>query len=656
MDTQFDTTLTVLMPVYNASLFLKDAIESVLNQSYANFEFIIINDGSTDNSLEIIKSFTDKRITLINNERNLGIIKSRNIGLKRATGKYIANMDADDISLPTRFEKQIDYLEKNPKVAILASKLVLINQYNKEIGYWPEDNSTNTKQDISTTLPIINCIGQPTIMMRSSVVKVFGYKEFKNNEDWGMWLEVLASEYEIDKLPEVLLRYRQHSTSTTVTANKLGVEKKIISFKYHYLKYRITHGVFKRTDKRVLISYLKDCLKYLFKSLSPRLYSVGLTLMKLNKANFVKQYFTARKVFKNSNAPIIWFFPAFHTGGAERVHASILEAVNAKNSITLITSKSDNAVFLDTFSKYTQVIEVYDLLKFDFSKRWLVKQINNQNPKKAFGCNSEFYYKVIPNLNTSIECIDLVHAFVHKHEIGPEKWSIACIDKLSHRIVINQKTKNDFIEFYNENGIEKKYVSNIQLISNFVEANLNVVPKSTDNLKVAFVGRGSEEKRVGLIAKLANKISKQHLNIEFHFIGDVTASIPPEFKSNCILHGVISDEKILSELYNQFHILIIASTREGFPMVIMEAMMHGVVPICTNVGGISEHVIQNKTGFLISSLEENDIITDFETKIIELYSNRNELQKIAEEAHNYALLHFNKEVFNSSYIKLLAVN
>ena len=171
-----DTPITVLMPVYNASLFLREAIESILNQTYKNFEFIIINDGSTDSSLQIIESFKDPRIKLVNNERNLGIIKTRNKGLQLAKGKYIANMDADDISLPTRLEKQFTFLEKNPDVAVIASKLVLINQNNDEIGIWPEDYHISDRNEIRKVLPIINCIGQPTVMIKNSVMQGIGTK------------------------------------------------------------------------------------------------------------------------------------------------------------------------------------------------------------------------------------------------------------------------------------------------------------------------------------------------------------------------------------------------------------------------------------------------------------------------------------------------
>ena len=105
--------VSVLMAVYNGEKYLLEAIESILNQTYTNFEFLIINDGSTDSTEEIILSYSDQRIRYIKNEQNLKLIASLNKGLDLAKGKYIARMDADDISLPDRLEKQVNFLERN---------------------------------------------------------------------------------------------------------------------------------------------------------------------------------------------------------------------------------------------------------------------------------------------------------------------------------------------------------------------------------------------------------------------------------------------------------------------------------------------------------------------------------------------------------------
>src|SRR5688500_300589 len=137
MDLVMSPKISVILPVYNGQLFLKAAIESILNQSYGNFELLIINDGSVDDTEKIIFGFNDLRIRYIRNERNLGLIATLNKGLDLAKGEYIARMDNDDISLPARLEKQLAYLEENKHVSVLATKLVIINEKGFEVDHWP---------------------------------------------------------------------------------------------------------------------------------------------------------------------------------------------------------------------------------------------------------------------------------------------------------------------------------------------------------------------------------------------------------------------------------------------------------------------------------------------------------------------------------------
>ncbi len=121
-------TISVVMPVYNGAKYLKEAIESVLNQSFKDFELILINDGSTDSSESIIKSFDEPRIVYLNNGGNLGLSKSFNKGIIAAKGTYIARMDADDVSLPNRFEIQLDYLDTHPNIGVIGTNIILINE------------------------------------------------------------------------------------------------------------------------------------------------------------------------------------------------------------------------------------------------------------------------------------------------------------------------------------------------------------------------------------------------------------------------------------------------------------------------------------------------------------------------------------------------
>ncbi len=649
------------MPVYNASLYLEEAINSILNQTYSDFEFIIINDGSTDNSREIIEGFKDARIRLVNNEKNSGIISARNKGLQMASGVYIANMDADDISLPQRFEKQVKFLDEHPEIAILATRLILISPGGEESGVWPEDYSCVSEKDIADTLPVINCIGQPTVMMRTETARRIGYNErFKNNEDWGLWLSVLSQKLGIAKLAEPLLLYRQHPVSTTAFANKSGVDKKILAFKIKYVKYKLFTNNFRQTDVKVFVSSFKDLSRWLLKKISPGFYSFSSRLRTVNKKLFLKQIIASFKKFKalKPNIDVVYVFPSFHTGGAERVHASIVEAAGQKNAITLITAGSSNNAFYNKFSQYSIVFEISELAKLGFTERWLFRKISAMSADspglRYFGCNSPFFYDSIPYLSPKTVIIDLLHAFVHSYESGPEKWSLPYVEKLDHRVVINAKTKNDLQELYKKNNIETTYADRISVIHNFAEKREYLQKKQNGSLKVAYVGRGGEEKRVTLIAQLAKNLSGT--GIEFHFVGDVKPAIPQTLWQYCIFHGEINDDEQLKLLYDEFHVIIIASTREGFPMVFMEGMMHGAVPVSTAVGGIPEHIKTNFNGVLINATNENGLLFEFEEKIKYLDLNRNELTKLSENAYEYAVATFSKTLFHEAYSDLISEN
>src|SRR5438270_14004268 len=137
-----DPSVSVLMHVHNGGSYLKEAIESMLNQTYIDFEFIIINDGSTDGLKEIIKQFYDDRIVYIENDTNKGLIESLNKGIDAARGNFIARMDSDDIALPIRLEAQVRYMNEHPKTAVLASRIVFIDESGKETGEWSLDAKT----------------------------------------------------------------------------------------------------------------------------------------------------------------------------------------------------------------------------------------------------------------------------------------------------------------------------------------------------------------------------------------------------------------------------------------------------------------------------------------------------------------------------------
>lgn len=261
--------ISVILPVYNGEKFLHRAIQSILHQSFPDFELIIINDGSTDRTGEIIESETDLRIVYIKNEVNRGLIYSLNKGIDLAKGKYIARMDADDICLPERFYRQTSFLENHDDIAVVASTVILINEKDQETGVWELDRKTITLADIKKTMPFKNCIAHPTVMMRSGYAKALGYRRRqKNIEDYDLWLRLLNRGYSIAKIEEPLLLYRIHDDS--VTENKImrkNVFFKHLAMKRKFLAHEILRGKISGFTFRVISATMMDFGKGLGKTL-----------------------------------------------------------------------------------------------------------------------------------------------------------------------------------------------------------------------------------------------------------------------------------------------------------------------------------------------------------------------------------------------------
>lgn len=206
--------ISVLMPVYNAGPFLNQAIDSILNQTFADFEFIIINDGSTDQTESIVLSYTDSRIRYFNNPVNLGIVKTLNRGIDLAKGKYLARMDADDIALPKRFEKQYLLMESNPEIAVCGSQITLINNANIKTEQAPVPI---LDKNIKILLIFSNVFTHSAAFFRTEIIKKFKYNtDYPYGEDYYLFAQI-AIKNQVANHPEKLMLYRIHEQNTTST-------------------------------------------------------------------------------------------------------------------------------------------------------------------------------------------------------------------------------------------------------------------------------------------------------------------------------------------------------------------------------------------------------------------------------------------------------
>ncbi len=248
--------LSVIMPVYNTKKYVGKAIESILNQSFKNFEFIIIDDCSTDKSYKICEKYAekDKRIKLFRNEKNMWISFTRNKLISLSNTNYIASQDSDDISLKDRLKLSFQFLEKNKNYAVVSWNNLIINENWKEI--WKRIYSDNIKKIILKKSPI----SQPSSMFRKDIfLKVHWYDKYLNYwEDYDLWLKFFSKWYKIKNLNDFLVKLRIRKGQTKSEKLKQTIKNTIFIQKRAVKKYWIKS---KFSDKIYL--FLENFLLYL---------------------------------------------------------------------------------------------------------------------------------------------------------------------------------------------------------------------------------------------------------------------------------------------------------------------------------------------------------------------------------------------------------
>jgi len=218
-----EPVITVFMAAYNAAAYIKEAIESVITQTFEDYELLIVDDGSVDNTFEIISSFNDPRIRVIRNGKNMGLTSTRNVALNEAKGTYLAILDSDDIAMKNRLQLQYDFFSENPQFALCGSQAFII------------DNSGNQKDEklvvptdpdkLKITMLFSNSYVNSSVMMKTAVLRELGgYKDYAPAEDYELFTRI-AEKYPIKNLPEFLVKYRQHEHNISTVQSAIGAEK-----------------------------------------------------------------------------------------------------------------------------------------------------------------------------------------------------------------------------------------------------------------------------------------------------------------------------------------------------------------------------------------------------------------------------------------------
>jgi glycosyltransferase involved in cell wall biosynthesis len=403
-------------------------------------------------------------------------------------------------------------------------------------------------------------------------------------------------------------------------------------------------------------------------------------LIRLRRQELLQRFFPARKMVKKhlktglltfgkcvgrftslfmkkpgTREPAIFLLcPYYHTGGAERVHADIISCLQDYQPRVIICCKSKNKAFKKAFSQGSRLL---DISFFSETPFWhpviigcLTEIINRAGNAAVLGCNSFLFYHCLPYFAENTKKIDIIHSFTGILEI----YSLPLVPLLDNRVVIHSKMLDGFAHLYAENGVDPAYLNRIKTIENKVPVPGHYQEKSFDTLRVLYVGRGTEEKRVHLVGKIAAGVAISNPDVRFCLIGDVAESVSPEDRKHCVFEGEIYDDNTLNSFYQAAHIILITSRFEGSPLVLMEAMAWGVVPITTHVGAIDAHVHNGSNGFLIDEQYENLLVEAFVEKIQCILADRKVYHRLSRNAYEYALEKAShNDAFCRDYVRLL---
>jgi glycosyltransferase involved in cell wall biosynthesis len=270
--------------------------------------------------------------------------------------------------------------------------------------------------------------------------------------------------------------------------------------------------------------------------------------------------------------------------------------------------------------------------------------------RTVFGSTNRYFYKLLPFLHSGVRCTDMVHNFGGQFE----DISLPFVPRIERRVVVADFLKEGLRRQYAQHGIAPEYAQRIVVIENAVDLPSKVDTKGTGPaLRVLYVGRGSAEKRVHLVARVASTCRRMGVQAEFVLIGDVAGAVAGCDQWACSLAGEVADAAEMRRFYGGADILLLTSRREGMPLVVMEAMAHGVVPICTDVGGISKHVMDGVNGVLVPSGDERRIVADMVASLAALAGDRARLQALSAGARRDAVRDFDPRRARSEYRRVL---
>lgn len=652
METNLLQKVSIVLPTYNGAKYLREAIDSCLNQTHENIELVIVDDCSADETPEVIKSYKDPRINYIRNQTNQGLPRSLNIGFAHVTGEYLTWTSDDNQFMPEAVGVMLKFLTENPSV-----DFVYTDNLTK---YW--DTGETKKRNIagSEEMEERNCIGACYLYTRRVYETVGDFNpHYELVEDYEYWVRV-SKRFHMHYLPQTLYIYGEHSKSLTGTRMmSVRLFDKIMKYQYRFIPFpqfydAVKQFLFASIDCRknftqLLHFWLKTarpifCISFpsgvFFVSLA--IYSLiiktpGYAIKKLmwplRKRTVEQKIQETIKGLRKEDGKIniLCAVYSMKLGGAQKVALGIAQGLKQHEKLCfhLVTARRENQRLKGAFSESFKNIVVIDSLPDEkLYQLYLTRIIEELDIKVLLISHSSIVYQCIPELKRTFKGLKIVD-ILHLERVGPTRdemlWVNPYIDKrvcISHglrkhmiaKVGADNGNAARFVTIYN--GIDLAHYKNDSSLKWRFKSQFNI---SEEIKLISFIARFSDEKNPLLFIDIAERImkNKPQLPVKFVMAGDghLFAQVKEKIHEyglddHIILTGMLDNVR---ELLADTYLLASVSNNEGIPLTVMEAMAMNVPVVSTVVGATDEVLKDGVHGYLIP--QNDDMVEQFADRI-----------------------------------------
>ncbi len=654
--------LSIIIPTFNAERYIKEAIDSILSQTFQDFEILIIDDGSDDRTLDILKGYNNQRIKILYGPKK-GISAALNLGIDSAKGEYIARMDADDISLPSRFEKQIKFMSKNTDIDICGTSALRFTENGNSYVWSKPENDIDIKTMLLIDVPMIH----PTIMFRKSTLDKYNLKyseKYNASEDFDMW--VRASKFaKFYNIQEVLLKYREHSNNASITNEDKGkkyfleIVKNNLFEKFGYeISDSLIEGFWLACNDNAkftlsdLIKLTELFNKFITDVQSNQEYTSDYPLFKkllFNRINYLTKIATSNIVQQNYHTKdknILIVSHDLSQTGAPLILIPVVDIL-LKNGFKVTLLAYSGGPLLKTFEdKGIPVI----ISPGSFIDESLFKNI--ASPFGIVWANTIVSYPVLKFLSTQNNVIWWIHEAEYVDKLFAKRFPEipAILAAADNVYTVSNYAKNSM----------SKYNKNISILKYGLTDTYELPDKlkeTEEKNKVIFSILGSIEQRKAhdILIKAIISLPEEYFNkCHFNIVGKCVDNFINTLKSisancNCISWFDFIPNVAQSKLFKDTDVLVCISRDDPEPIVVSEAMMNAKACLISENVGQKDLITEGVNGFIV----ETDNVEALKNKIIKIIDSQDQLSQIGQNARQIYLENYKLDVFENNLLKII---